>query len=60
LVKARYAIEESEEKIANDLRMPVKKISKGIKSALSFVSGKWPKRYEDGKEKSYKQFKWYN
>ena len=43
ILKVHVALEESEESIARALGLSQEEVRRGIQTALSFVSGKWPK-----------------
>jgi len=49
--KIYYSGLEGEEEIARAMSLPVRTVSKGIKSALSYISFKWPK------DRNYKEWK---
>jgi len=44
ILKVHCALDESEQSIAHDLDMAEEAVGRGIRTALKYVSGKWPKR----------------
>jgi len=51
MLKVHVALEESEQSIARALSMPPDEVARGIRTALRYVSGKWPK------DQTYKRYK---
>ena len=56
MLEAHFGWDKTIGELSRHFQITEQQVTKGIYSALAYISGKWPKRFEDGTLKSYQQF----
>ena len=52
LCKVHYGLDESKESLSKDLGLSLDEVDRGIRTALKYISYKWPK------EQGYREYRW--